>query len=300
MSMTFRQLEALRLVLARGTTKHAAEGIGLTQSAVSRLITQLERELGFQLFERRHGRLRVTPEGQLFYEAAEKVLTGMDQIKAMARDISTLTYSSLRIVALPALGFGLLPGALAALRQVYPQARITIDLAPRERVEDGILHGRHDLGEITLPSENVALQAEPLCGADAVCVLPKGHRLAAAAVIEATDLEGEAFISIEPSTLFRFRTDELFGRLGVRRVLQIETQSTIMICSLVAQGLGVSLVHPFIAAAFAERLVIRAFAPAIRFEYGVLWPSGQPLSRIAQEFLELLRQSVRDAPRADE
>lgn len=280
------------MVLARGTTKDAAEALGLTQSAVSRLITQLEQELGFSLFERRHGRLQVTPEGQLFYEAAAKVLTGMDQIKAMARDISTLTYSSLRIVALPALGFGLLPGALEALRALYPRARVSIGLAPREQVEDGILNGRYDLGVITLPSENVALQVEPLCGADCVCVLPKGHRLQGKAVIEATDLEGEAFISIEPSTLFRFRTDELFGRLGVRRALQIETQSTIMICSLVAQGLGVSLVHPFIAAAFAERLAVKPFVPAIRFEYGVLWPSGQPLSRIAQAFLGTLRQSV--------
>jgi DNA-binding transcriptional LysR family regulator len=54
---------------------------------------------------------------------------------------------------------------------------------------------------ITLPSENVALHAEPLCGADAVCVLPKDHRLREKTTIEATDLEGEALISIEPSTL---------------------------------------------------------------------------------------------------
>ena len=57
-------------------------------------------------------------------------------------------------------------------------------------------------------------------------------------MIEAHDLEGEAFISIEPGTLFRYRTDELFGQLGVRRKLRLEAQSTVMVCSLVAQGLG--------------------------------------------------------------
>jgi DNA-binding transcriptional LysR family regulator len=59
-------------------------------------------------------------------------------------------------------------------------------------------------------------------------------------------------------------------------------------------------VHPFIAAAFAERLVVRLFVPVVRFEYGVLWPSGQRLSRIAQAFLEMLRASTQEnVPRAD-
>jgi DNA-binding transcriptional LysR family regulator len=68
--MKLRQLEAMRAVLARGTTTHAGELIGLTQSAVSRLIKQLEDELGFKLFDRRHGRLLITPEGQNFYAVA--------------------------------------------------------------------------------------------------------------------------------------------------------------------------------------------------------------------------------------
>ena len=78
--MKLRQLEAMRAVLARGTTTHAAETIGLTQSAISRLITQLEDEVGLRLFDRRQGRLQITPEGQHFYAIAEKVLAGVDQI----------------------------------------------------------------------------------------------------------------------------------------------------------------------------------------------------------------------------
>lgn len=290
--MNLRQFEALRLVLARGTTKHAAEALGVTQSAVSRQITQLEATLGFSLFERRNGRLHITPEGQQFYKAVERVLNGFDQIKAMARDNASLRSGSLRLVAMPALAFGLLPDALREIRKSYRQARISIDIGIRQTAEDGIVSGKYDLGLVTLPIEHEAVIVEPLFGIDCVCVLPKDHRLAKQPVIEAQDLEGEEFVSIEPDTMLRYRTDELFGRLGVRRKLSIESQSSITICNLVAAGLGVSLVHRFVAEAFADRLAVRPFRPAFRFEYGLIRCNGVTPSPIASEFIRTMRESI--------
>jgi DNA-binding transcriptional LysR family regulator len=287
-----RQFEALRQVIARGTTKDAAVAMGLTQSAVSRLVRQLEDEFGFMVFDRRQGRLHLTPEGQRFYAEVEKILGGLDQLQSMAKDLSTLSVGTLRLIAMPALGFGLLPAAVETIQARYKRLKISIDLANRQTVEQGLLEASHDLGLVTLPIENRSLDVEPLCSIDCVAVLPKGHPLAERAAIEAHDLEGEAFISIEPGTLFRYRTDELFGGLGVRRELRLEAQSTVMVCSLVAQGLGVSLVHRFIAEAFSGRLEIKPFAPAIAFEYGLAFPAAHSLSKVAAEFVETLRATA--------
>ncbi|MGH6943103.1 MAG: LysR family transcriptional regulator [Geminicoccaceae bacterium] len=293
--MNLRQFEALRLVLARGTTKHAAEALGVTQSAVSRQIMALEASLGFSLFERRNGRLVVTPEGQHFYKAVENVLLEMDQIRAMARDTSTMRIGSLRLAAMPALAFGLLPAAIKRIRTRYRRIKISVDVAVRHVVEEGIAGGKYDLGLVTLPIENDTLNVEPICRMECVCVLPTGHRLGDRPVIEARELEDEEFISLEPETMMRYRTDELFGRLGVRRSLCLETHSTVMICSLVASGVGVSLVHKFIADAFSDRLVVKPFLPALQFEYGLLLPAGPALSPIAREFLATLRRSIAEA-----
>lgn len=290
--MNLRQFEALRLVLARGTTKHAAEALGVTQSAVSRQITQLEATLGFNIFERRNGRLHITPEGQHFYKAVERVLNGFDEIKAMARDNSSLSSGTLRLVAMPALAFGLLPHAIKQIRRSYKRAKISIDIGIRQTAEDGIVAGKYDLGLVTLPSEHEAIMVEPIFGMDCVCVLPLGHRLANKRVIEAGDLAGEEYVSIEPDTMLRYRTDELFGSLGVRRKLSIEAQSTITICNLVANGLGVSLVHKFVADVFSEWLLVRPFSPAFRFEYGLIRSSGLTLSPIAQDFIGGMRTSI--------
>ena len=284
--MKLRQLEAMRAVLARGTTTQAAELMGLTQSAVSRLITQLERELGFSLFDRRHGRLLITPEGQQFYTVAEKVLAGIDQISATARDIQTLGTGPVRLIAMPALGYGLLPETVAKVKERFNNVKISIDVGARQEIEKGVANARYDFGLATLPIEHESIDIE------AVCVTPPDHPLARRKVIHAHDLENEQFISVEPGALFRYRTDELFGRLGIRRKIGVEAQSTIMVCNMVATGIGVSIVHPFIAETFGDRVAARRFEPAIRFEYGLLFPTGVTRSQITREFIETLRASV--------
>jgi DNA-binding transcriptional LysR family regulator len=290
--MKLRQLEAMRAVCARGTTTHAAETLGLTQSAVSRLIVQLEDEVGLRLFDRRHGRLQITPEGQHFYAIAEKVLAGVDQISATARDIRTLQAGTLRIIAMPALGYGLLPDTIAKLKTRYRQVKISVDFGTRPELEKGLANATYDFGIATLPVDHELLEVEPLCGVNSVCVLPLGHQLADRPVIHAADLEGLPFVSMESAAFFRYRIDELFGRLGIRRILNIEAQSTIMVCNLVAKGLGVSIVHPFIAEPFAHRLLVRPFEPAIRFDYGLLFPAGQTRSQITNEFVKTLQDSL--------
>lgn len=290
--MKLRQLEAMRAVMARGTTTHAGELIGLTQSAVSRLITQLEDELGFNLFDRRHGRLLITPEGQHFYAVAEKVLAGIDQIKATARDITTLGTGTVRIIAMPALGYGLLPGPIAAIKTRYKQIKLSLDSGSRLQIEHGVASAKYDFGLATLPIEHESIDTEPLCGMDAVCIMPPDHPLARKTIVRAADLDGEQFISLEPGTMFRYRTDEVFGSLGIRRKIGVEAQSTVTVCNLVASGIGLSLVHPFVAQTFSNRLVIKRFEPAMRFEYGLLFPSGVTRSQISQEFVDTLKLSV--------
>ena len=288
--MKLKQLEAMRAVMSRGTTTHAAEVMGITQSAVSRLITQLEGELGFSLFDRRNRRLLITPEGRHFYGVAEKVLAGIDQISATARDIQTLRVGSLRVIAMPALGFGLLPGPIAAIKRRFQNVKISIDSAGRQELLKGVAAARYDFGIATLPIEHELVDVEPLCSVRAVCVLPPDHRLAGAPVVHAHDLEGEPFIAVEPGASFRYRVDQLFGQVGVRRSLSIEAENSVMICNLVAAGVGIAIVHPFVADDFGSRIVAKRLLPDLLMDYGLVFPSGQTRSQMTHEFCAELRR----------
>lgn len=291
--MKLRQLEALRAVLATGTTTQAGELLGLTQSAVSRLINQLENELGLNIFDRQHGRLRITPEGQQFYSVAGKLLSGIDQIMATARDIRTMKTGTLRIIAMPALAYGVLPNTIANINNRFHQIKISIEMGPRHDVEEGVESAQFDFGLATLPINRQGIKVESLFTADGVCVLPKGHPLAKKSEILAEDLSGLPFISMNSGSLLRYQTDDLFGRLGIQRHLSIEAPSTLLATNLVAKGLGVSIVHPFIALDYGDKVVSRPFKPSIRYEYGLLFPATQTRSQITNVFVEALRKDAK-------
>ncbi|MDH5749509.1 MAG: LysR family transcriptional regulator [Rhodospirillales bacterium] len=290
--MKLRQLEAMRAVVASGTTTQAAELLGLTQPAVSRLITQLEDELCLNIFDRRHGRLRITPEGQHFYDVAQKVLASIDQITATARDIRTLQAGALRIIAMPALAYGLLPDTIAKFNAEYNQIKVSVVMGNRQDIEEGIEGAQYDLGIATLPNTQQSIDVEPLFAVNCVCIAPKGHPFEKLERVTAKDMSGMSFISLSAGTLFRYRIDELFGSLGIERKLVIEAPSTLLSCNLVARGVGVTIVHPFIATAYGDSVISRPFDPAIRLEYGLLFPSGHSRSLITKTFVETLRNDL--------
>jgi len=291
--LKLRQLEALRAVIAAGTTTHAAETMRLTQSAVSRLISELERETDIRLFERRHGRLALTSEGELFYSEAERVLAGMDHMATTVDDIRSLRAGSLRIIAMPALAFGLVPEAIGFFDDSHPNVRISVNvISQRREIEESLARLPYDLALVTLPMSGEDLCVEPLFAMNAVCVMPPGHRLAERDVVDITDLKGETFISVDPKTRLRNRIDNLFATHGVHRNMRIETETTIMVCHIVADGVGVSIVHPFVASALANRVVAKPFTPAIRFNYGLIFPELRERSRLCALFADVIRDKA--------
>ncbi len=287
--MKFRQLEAVRAVASTGTTTHGAELIGLTQSAVSRSIKELEDELGMHIFNRRQGKMVLTPEGQIFFKEAEQVILGMERITNMTRDLRALQAGTLKIASMPALAYGMLPDAVAEFGQKYKRVKVSVEIKQRDELESAVANGQVDIGLATLPFQADGVDLEPLLSMSGVCVLPKKHPLTKKKKLKPEDFEGEPFISIDLGTLLRYRIDEIFGKHNITRDLRYEAESTALICHMVGSGMGVSIVHPFMAAAFSERLAIRPFEPKIEFDYALLFPHGQTRSLLTEEFSELIQ-----------
>ena len=289
--MKIRQMQALRALVQTGTTSGAAQLLHMTQSAASKLVTQLETELGVHIFDRLHGRLVMTPEGRMIYEDVNRILSAIDDLRAKTQDIGALNGGAIRIAAMPALGYGLVPRTIKRFIGLYPRIRCIADVVGRKDVEDGVAIGHYDVGLVTLPLQNDVLKVLKLASVDAVCVLPKGHRLANSRRIAAEDLEGEAFISVAPDALLRHRIDTLFGERRVRRSLQLQAGSTVLACHMVASGIGASIVHPLIAFAFKSALAIRRFEPAVPLEYAVVTRQG-PGDRLTDAFTALAQEEM--------
>jgi DNA-binding transcriptional LysR family regulator len=281
--MKIRQLQALRALVLTGTTTDAAQLLHMTQPAVSKLIGQVEEELNVRIFDRRHGRLAITPEGKTIYADVERILSQIDDLAAKTEDISALSGNAIRVGAMPALGFGLLPSVLGRFSSEYPQVRCVIDVDTRGRIEDLVGVGHYELGFVTLPVQRERLTLTPLASVAAVCILPPAHPLARRPTVRAEDLTNESFVSVDPSILLRHRVDAVFGERRVNRLLRVQASTTVLACNMVAAGVGVSIVHPLVALAFKSLVVIRKFQPAIKFDYAILSRPGSP-SRVTAAF----------------
>lgn len=283
--MKIRQLQALRALVLAGTTTEAAELLHMTQPAVSKLINQVEQEFKVRIFDRRHGRLVMTPEGRTIYADVEHILSKIDDLAAKTEDVSALSGNAIRVGAMPALGFGLLPSALRRFAAAYPQVRCVIEVETRGRIEELVGTGHYELGFVTLPVQHGRLTLTPLASVAAVCILPPEHALARKASIRAEDLSEEPFVSVDPNILLRHRVDAVFGQRRVKRRLQVQASTTALVCSMVAAGVGVSIVHPFVALAFKSLVAVRKFEPAIMLDYAILSRPGTP-SRVTTAFQE--------------
>lgn len=295
--MNLRQLEAFRAIMNVGTTTQAGKLLEISQSAVSRLLGQLEKEIGFPLFHREKGRLIPTPEAIDFIDETDKTFAGFDRLKQHTRNIRNFNSGKLRVMCVPSLSHAFLPDVLSSFLTKFPELNIYFETRATEIVVDWIASGQYDLGLVTLPLEHPGVKVELLAYPKAVCILPPGHPLCSKEVIIPEDLRDHPFISIGRRHLSRFRTDEVFEKSRVPRKTTVETATAGTACALVERGFGVAIINPFTAASKPKgAIIIKPFKPDIRYEFGIIYSALQPPSRITKEFIEALREYLSEHP----
>jgi DNA-binding transcriptional LysR family regulator len=289
-----RQIEAFRALMLTGSVSAGARLMNVTQPAVSRLVRDLQHNLGLKLFERHGTRLLPTAEARSLYGEVERSFVGLDRIAQAASELRTRRAGVLRIAAMPALANGFLPRFVGRFLADRPKIDLALLGLVSHIVLDWVASGQCDVGFAAVPVEHPAVTLERMPGVALVAVLPRGHRLARRAVIRPGDLANEAFISLGHSTVTRFRVDALFADHDVERVMRVETPLSEIACALAAAGVGVTICDPFTANEYASRgLIVRRFEPRLEFEFAALYSAQRGLSAVAREFIDMFIAHVR-------
>lgn len=287
--MKFRQIEAFRAVMTHGSVTRAAESLYVTQPAVSRLIADLEAELGIPLFQRDRGRLQPTPEAQLLYQEANFAFSGMERLREAAQVVRGLHRGRIRMVSETAYAENALPRLAADFHGEHPDIYLELDIGPSPRIAEWISIAWYDLGLVVLPVSAPGLVTRPLRRQQAVCALPRRHRLARRPVVRLEELAEERFVSLVSGSPFRTFVDQAFAQRGLKRDIRVEVRTQQALAAFVAAGHGVTLVDPWVAADFADRrIVLRPVEPAIGWDLGLVFPASRPPSLLAESFADFL------------
>ncbi|EBR9628971.1 TPA: DNA-binding transcriptional regulator YeiE [Salmonella enterica subsp. enterica serovar Enteritidis] len=157
MHITLRQLEVFAEVLKSGSTTQASVMLSLSQSAVSAALTDLEGQLGVQLFDRVGKRLVVNEHGRLLYPRALALLEQAVEIEQLFREYN----GAIRVYASSTIGNYILPAMIARYRQHYPALPLELSVGNSQDVINAVLDFRVDIGLIEGPCHSTEIISEP-------------------------------------------------------------------------------------------------------------------------------------------
>ncbi len=295
--LKMRQLEAFRAVMAHGGISRAAEALGISQPATSRLIADLEAHVGFALFQRRKGGMEPTPEAVTFFHEVEHTFLGLERLEQAAREIRSQQRGHIRIAVLPAVSLMIAPRIIGRFQRSHPDIKVTIEVLPSSQIVDLVSAGDYHLGicQIIQPAPYVRVLRR--FHTECVCVMVPEHPLAGADEITPERLAGETMISFAPHTLAALHVNEAFSRAGVELTSTVDCHPSYLSCMLASERLGVSIVDPMTARSFAGgRLAVRPFRPALPFDVCVIQPVDAQMPRIVRSFLEGLWAELEGDP----
>ncbi|MDP9902700.1 LysR family transcriptional regulator [Variovorax ginsengisoli] len=298
--MELRQLEAFAAVMSTGTMTGAARLLARSQPAVTRLVQELEAEIGYPLFTRHGPRVTPTEQAFLLYEDVERALGSLQQIHLRAAEIARGEAQPLLLAATSALALGLLPQALRRVEAHSGAVPIQLRSASPEQVVHAVLNGAVQLGASSLPLEHRGLDVHWIGQMPCLAVLPEDDPLAAHDVVPLALLAQRRIVTMSNPFRLRRRLDATLARAGhlpTRSDALIETNSSVNAQALARAGLGVAVLEPLTAyGAPLQGLAVRPLDTDIPFVFGVITPQGRPVAPPVRALIDALLDAATALP----
>ena len=152
------QLTTFVTVISEGSMTAAADKLYLTQPAVSQQIRNLEEDLGVELLVRGVRQIKATPQGEVLYEYAKKIINLTQQAEIAIKSIGNQMKGQLRIATLNSLGLHLMSPIVGRLMRHNPDLMLKIDYDRGEELIKGFKKGQYDI--LILPDVKMEFSAE--------------------------------------------------------------------------------------------------------------------------------------------
>ncbi|EKV32693.1 Hydrogen peroxidase [Caenispirillum salinarum AK4] len=240
---TLRQLRYLVSVADHLHFGRAAESCAVTQSTLSAGIQELEALLRVQLLERRTKRqVVVTPLGEEIVARARRLLADAEALMDSAAAAAEPLSGPLRLGVIPTIGPYVLPQALPAVREAYPDLKLFLREDQTARLLDLLAEGRLDVALLALPYDVGEMRTLALWDEDVVVAAPAGHAFAALDRVPEDALAAEEVLMLEDGHCLRehsLQACALTRRPAGNESFQATSLNTLV--QMVANGLGVTL-----------------------------------------------------------
>lgn len=290
--MELRQIKYFIEVAKREHVTEAAEALHVAQSAVSRQISNLEEELGVNLFIREGRNVKLTPIGKIFLEHMKRALNVIDQAHQIVEEYTEPEKGTIHIGFPTSLSTYILPKAIFNFRKQYPDVKFELHQGSYNDLLQSVISGDINIAVLgPLPAKSKKIKSTVLFTEDIVALLPSTHYLAKRSAISLTELCDESFVLFPEGYVLRDVIIEGCIRGGFEPEVNFVGEDMDSIKGLVSAGLGITLVPEvtLIDCLPRETVSVRIKNPQIRRSVGAIIPADRqllPTERLFYNFIK--------------
>ena len=295
MRANFADLRAFVHVAERASFVQAADGLSITQSALSRRLQKLEVVVGARLLDRTSRRVGLTAVGEAFLPSARRVIRHMERAMTDIQDFVNLRGGTVSIASTRTVASTVLPPAIERYSAEHPGMKV--------RVLDGIgpgtsrfvLNGEAEFGVVLADNEPAELDVVPVLEDPYVLACHEDHPLADNEVVTWSELSSHRFVRMAPGTgNERVLRRELEAR-GLLPDWVLEAQHLTSLMAFIERGLGVSAVPRIAVDAFrSAQIAVRPLVdPVVCRRIGILEAPGRSLSPAALALRRMVFEALK-------
>lgn len=288
-NMTLNKYSAFLKVVELGSISKAAESIGYTQSAVSRMIADLEAEWGLKLLHRNRSGLSLSSDGLLMLPYIQQLCTDFRNMQEQANSLKGLETGFIRIGSCSSVSAQWLPGILKTFEEQYPKIDFQLKNMEYSDTEDALRAGEIDCGFISAPYapeiDFTLLRRDRM-----LAVLPPKHPLADADVYPLQNLSSERFIKLtdEANNEVSKVLANLNAQLNEPLHIFCDVNDDYSIMAMVESGLGVSVLSELVTGRMPFDIRLKEFDMPQYRDVGIAVRKGATPSPATQHFIQVV------------
>ena len=267
---------------------------GISQSAASQHVQELERALSVELLDRSTRPLAVTPAGRLYLEFCRDILRRKDDFEAALQRFKEEVEGTLRVASIYSVGLSEMVELEREFSRRQPEARLEVQYLRPEKIYDAVLAGEADLGLISYPEARRDITVIPWRKEDMVLAAAPAHPLATrGGSITPQELSGVDFIAFDDDLPIRRHLDRFLKDHGVAVNVTLHFDNIQMIKEAVTHNVGISIM-PFRTMrediAQGRLAAVRLTGATLFRPLGIVHRKKKHFHGVGQAFLDLLRE----------
>lgn len=238
--MTLRDMQIFLQVADTGKMSEAARDLNISQSSVSQVITNIEREYKVQLFERLSKRLYVTPVGEKMLDYVRHILSMKNALEDCLSNPTEIR--RICIGATITVGHCVIIPVIEELRATFPQKQPEVVIANTHILEEKILRSEIDIGLIEGRIKNPTLVCVPVIDDSLVLACGRNHPFFGRNLVSLSELAGQSFVMREQGSGTRAQLENELKTRAIPYKVTWESYSPTVIRNSVVAGCGITVI----------------------------------------------------------